>query len=187
MASDQNQLARALEYQERALAIEYDDLPDVVNLQTIRTKYGQLLGWYRKLTDAFLASLLLFSFLALGCEAPGSSAIPGVTASDKAAVSKGMNAFDLFHRLRGREGNLTFSPASINFALAMTYAGARGPLLRGKWLTVLQFFQRGLLHETNQAVIETSSPALREVIVSCSSPTRSEVRKGIRFLLTSPS
>jgi serpin B len=35
-------------------------------------------------------------------------------------------AFDLYERLRGKDGNLFFSPASISVALAMTYAGAAG-------------------------------------------------------------
>jgi serpin B len=35
-------------------------------------------------------------------------------------------AFDFYHQLSGREGNLFFSPYSISTTLAMTYAGARG-------------------------------------------------------------
>src|SRR5579872_6582472 len=35
-------------------------------------------------------------------------------------------AFDLYERLRGTQGNLFFSPASISVALAMTYSGAAG-------------------------------------------------------------
>src|SRR5260370_19157156 len=50
---------------------------------------------------------------------------------DKAAVVKGNNAFafDLYGKLRDKDGNLFFSPYSISAALAMTSAGARGPTL----------------------------------------------------------
>jgi serpin B len=48
--------------------------------------------------------------------------------ADKAALIKGNNefAFELYGKLRGKEGNLFFSPYSISTALAMTYGGARG-------------------------------------------------------------
>jgi serine protease inhibitor len=50
-------------------------------------------------------------------------------AGDQAAVVKGNTAFavDLYGNLRSQEGNLFCSPYSISTALAMTYAGARGP------------------------------------------------------------
>ncbi len=43
-------------------------------------------------------------------------------------VARSGNAFavDMYKRLAGEEGNLFFSPTSIQTALAMTYAGARG-------------------------------------------------------------
>jgi serpin B len=48
--------------------------------------------------------------------------------ADIPAVVKGGNEFavDLYARLSANEGNLFFSPASIDTALAMTYAGAAG-------------------------------------------------------------
>jgi serpin B len=49
--------------------------------------------------------------------------------SDEAALVKGNGEFalDLYARLRSRGGNVFFSSYSISNALAMTYAGARGP------------------------------------------------------------
>jgi serpin B len=48
--------------------------------------------------------------------------------ADVRAVVQGNNAFglDLYARLRGKDGNLFFSPYSISTALAMSSAGARG-------------------------------------------------------------
>ena len=48
--------------------------------------------------------------------------------TDKQIVVAGNNefAFDLYARLRSKEGNLFFSPYSISTALALAYCGARG-------------------------------------------------------------
>ena len=50
------------------------------------------------------------------------------TTDDFKTVVKGNSAFgfDLYQKLKNKEGNLFFSPYSISIALAMTYAGARG-------------------------------------------------------------
>ncbi|MGC8816206.1 MAG: serpin family protein [Candidatus Hadarchaeum sp.] len=54
---------------------------------------------------------------------------PNVTREDFAELVAGNTGFalDLYQRVRASEGNLFFSPYSISLALAMTYAGARGP------------------------------------------------------------
>jgi len=48
--------------------------------------------------------------------------------TDKQIVVTGNNQFalELYAKLRGKEGNLFFSPYSVSTALALTYAGARG-------------------------------------------------------------
>lgn len=75
-------------------------------------------------------------------------------AADKTAVghndlAAGNTAFavDLYHQLRGGEGNLFFSPYSISTALAMTYAGARGNT-EAEMARVLHFDLDHLTQET---------------------------------------
>ncbi len=65
-----------------------------------------------------------------GPAASGSGpALPAPSAGEAASFARASNAFgfDLHARLRSRPGNLTYSPASISLALAMTWGGAVGP------------------------------------------------------------
>ena len=69
---------------------------------------------------------------------------------DQAALVKSNSefTFDLYARLRARSGNVFFSSYSISNALAMTYAGARGPTAT-QMATALRFPMDGdRLHET---------------------------------------
>jgi serpin B len=52
---------------------------------------------------------------------------PDVNPSEQALLVEGNSAFafELYQALKGKEGNLFYSPHSISVALAMTYAGAR--------------------------------------------------------------
>jgi serpin B len=76
----------------------------------------------RTVTIPVLGGLVLSA--ALVCCAAG----PNVPAADKEQAVNDNNAFafDLYGKLRDREGNLFFSPESISTALALAYAGAQG-------------------------------------------------------------
>jgi ferric-dicitrate binding protein FerR (iron transport regulator)/tetratricopeptide (TPR) repeat protein len=55
VADSRGQAARSVECLERALALEYRDLPDVINLEAVRRDYGRLLEHYRSLARAVTA------------------------------------------------------------------------------------------------------------------------------------
>jgi ferric-dicitrate binding protein FerR (iron transport regulator)/tetratricopeptide (TPR) repeat protein len=52
VADARGQTARSIECLERALALEYQDLPDVINLEEVRRDYGRLLDHYASLARA---------------------------------------------------------------------------------------------------------------------------------------
>jgi tetratricopeptide (TPR) repeat protein len=52
LASQRDQPARALEAREKAMQLEYEQLPEVINLRQVRSDYERLLGEYRELTEA---------------------------------------------------------------------------------------------------------------------------------------
>ena len=81
-------------------------------------------------------------------------ASPSPGSTDMAALSDGNSAFafDLYRTLRGREGNLFYSPHSISLALAMTHAGARGETER-QMVEALRFtLPRDRIHPTFNAL-----------------------------------
>jgi len=99
-------------------------------------------------------AMLVATLLAAGtlAEAAGGG---GPAEPDEAALVKGNSefAFDLYARLRTREGNVFFSSYSISNALAMTYAGARGPTAT-QMASVLHFPLEGdRLHRAFAGVI----------------------------------
>jgi serpin B len=80
----------------------------------------------------------------------------GDAKGDVAAVVSGNTefAFDLYAKLRGKDGNLFFSPESISTALAMTYAGARGETAEEMAKTLHFKLKEGQLHPAFHALIE---------------------------------
>ncbi len=74
--------------------------------------------------------------------------VPSVGPADLGELVRGNNAFafDLYHALSGREGNLFYSPFSISQALAMTAAGARGETLSQMETTLHHRLPQSELH-----------------------------------------
>ena len=73
---------------------------------------------------------------------------PNVTADERALLVEGNSAFafKLYQQLKGKEGNIFYSPYSISLALAMTYAGARGETAE-QMKDALEFIlEQGRLH-----------------------------------------
>ena len=76
-----------------------------------------------------------------------------VKRAKQVAQANNQFAFDLFQQIRGREGNLFFSPASISTALAMTSAGARGKTQR-EMSDVLHLPTQAETHQGYSALLE---------------------------------
>jgi serpin B len=73
---------------------------------------------------------------------------PYVSASEQALLVEGNSAFafELYQALKGKEGNLFYSPYSISLALAMTYAGAYGETAQQMADTLQFLLEQDRLH-----------------------------------------
>ncbi len=73
---------------------------------------------------------------------------PDVSLSEQALLVEGNSAFafELYQALKGKEGNLFYSPYSISLALAMTYAGARGETAEQMAATLQFMLNQDSLH-----------------------------------------
>ena len=80
-----------------------------------------------------------------------------VGAAELTGLVQGNNAFafDLYHALSDREGNLFYSPFSISQALAMTSAGARGETLSQMADTIQHRLPQSSLHPAFNALDRT--------------------------------
>ena len=74
-----------------------------------------------------LVAAMLLAAAPCGAVAPEGAAKPPAAPANAALVAAANNAFaaDLYQKLAAAEGNLFFSPNSVETALVMTYAGAR--------------------------------------------------------------
>ena len=102
--------------------------------------------------------LLMLIFLICGCQAANASDLivsdkprdssPVISDDDFTNQIDGNNefAFDLYSELKGKSGNIFFSPFSISTALAMTYEGARTNTEKQVAAT-LHFKQRPIAHK----------------------------------------
>jgi serine protease inhibitor len=94
------------------------------------------------------------------------SAIRDPAVQDESLV-EGSTAFalDLYAQLKGRAGNLFFSPHSISTCLAMTYAGARGETER-QMSRVLHFSKdQGRLHAAFGELLRQLEDAKKEIVI----------------------
>jgi serpin B len=73
---------------------------------------------------------------------------PDVNPSEQALLVEGNSAFafELYQALKGKEGNLFYSPCSISLALAMTYAGARNETAQQMADTLQFLIEQDRLH-----------------------------------------
>jgi len=78
----------------------------------------------------------------------GGEPIKDGSLSEQALLVEGNSAFafELYQALKGKEGNLFYSPYSISLALAMTYAGARGETAQQMADTLQFMLEQDRLH-----------------------------------------
>ncbi len=86
------------------------------------------------------------------------------TPAQLGAFASATNAFaiDLYAKAREREGNLAFSPASIELALGMTWAGARGPTADEMRRVLHIEGEADALHESASRILASWNDASRD-------------------------
>ncbi len=115
-----------------------------------------------------------------------SSFIFAETSSNSQTVVEGNDnfGFELYQNLRGKKGNLFFSPYSISTALAMTYAGARGQTEK-EMAQVLHFsLEQNSLHASFSKLQSHLNTIQNKGYVKLSIANSLWAQKGYRFLDT---
>jgi ferric-dicitrate binding protein FerR (iron transport regulator)/tetratricopeptide (TPR) repeat protein len=130
VADARGQTARSIECLERALALEYQDLPDVINLEEVRRDYGRLLEHYASLARAVTAlkidaprDLLARTVRAADCWRALDRDEAGRPCEEAATILRSLGAADL-------AWEYTTTPI------------ARRPNESGPWLNLAQSLQR---------------------------------------------
>jgi serpin B len=103
------------------------------------------------------ACLLVTAMTCLAqAEAPKEPAKADGSKADVAAVADGSNAFalEMYAKLASQDGNLFFSPGSLDTALAMTYAGAAGNTAKQMAKTLHFTLEVEKLHPAFAALID---------------------------------
>ena len=100
-----------------------------VQIRCVEKREERIMSMNRSTTCLGLLSALLAGAPAASGGAEGGPADPSRAAAARADEAFG---FDLFARLREREGNLLFSPQSLSIGLALAHSGP-GARRHGKW------------------------------------------------------
>lgn len=110
---------------------------------------------------------------------------PASAAADLPALAEGNRDFalDFYQAVRGREGNLFYSPYSLSLALAMTYAGARGETADQMAATLHFDLPQDRLHPAFNALDQELAARSAPAAVPTPTPLPGQAAEAVRFRL----